>query len=498
MVGAFFGASALAADSQKIIDVKTVQGWITQKHANWHAKESWVSKLPKEDIQRMLGLQKPPQGTLDFSAVRKNTVDGGIDWRNVNGVNWLAPVMNQGNCGSCVAFSTVATLEARTSIAYGMPYLRASFSPQALFACGGGGCETGWYPDDAAKYLQTTGIPDEACMPYTSGSTGNDASCGQKCSDADARSMKIAGYSQPTSYGGSPEAVKEALKKGPLATTLTVYADFVTYGGGVYKHVGGAYLGGHAVSLVGYDDAKGAWLIRNSWGAEWGDGGFAWMSYDDTSGIASDTWAFDIAGNADVLSVSAPLNREYVSGKYQLMAQGGGAKAQDVQFHLKDADGRDAGGVACRATASGCAAEVDTTQLKQGRYEIVAQSMANPNVKSQVREFYVLNSEPALSLTMTPDSGVDLTRPMSGRPVFQITSKSAFVPMQHVEFRAIDANGKIVSIKSNDYVLEQMKMGWRTMTVTPGQYTILFHGETKYNGKVYAVDSNSYKITVKQ
>ncbi|MBI3556151.1 MAG: hypothetical protein HY074_07800 [Deltaproteobacteria bacterium] len=495
-MGAFFATSAFAADSQKIIDVKTVQGWITQKHANWRAKESWVSRLPKEDIQRMLGLQKPPQGTLDFSGVRKNAVEGGLDWRNVNGVNWLAPVMNQGNCGSCVAFSTVATLEARTSIAYGMPNLRASFSPQALFACGGGGCETGWYPDDAAKYLQTTGIPDEACMPYTSGSTGNDASCGQKCGDADARSLKIAGYTQPTSYGGSPEAVKEALKKGPLATTLTVYADFVTYGGGVYKHVGGAYLGGHAVSLVGYDDAKGAWLIRNSWGAEWGDNGFAWMSYDDTSGIASDTWAYDIAGNADVLAVSAPLNREYVSGKYQLTAQGGGAKAQDVQFHLKDADGREAGAVACRAAAQGCVAELDTTTLKQGRYEIVAQSVASPSVKSQVREFYVLNSEPQLSLAMTPDG--DLSQPINGRPTFQITAKSAFVPMQHVEFRAIDSNGKIAAIKSNDYVLEQMKMGWRTMTVTPGQYTILFHGETKYNGKVYAVDSNSYTVTVKQ
>jgi hypothetical protein len=73
---------------------------------------------------------------------------------------------------------------------------------------------------------------------------------------------------QQSSSGGSTiEDVKAALQKGPLITTLAVYADFESYSSGVYKHVddGNAPEGGHAVSIIGYDDSKNAWLIRNSW-----------------------------------------------------------------------------------------------------------------------------------------------------------------------------------------------------------------------------------------
>src|SRR5581483_8309882 len=112
----------------------------------------------------MLGSTRPPAGRLDFSGIHAKGASS-LDWRNMNGVNWLGPVMNQGNCGSCVAFATVATLEGRTSIAAGFPTLRPTFSPQQLFACGGGACEQGWQPSSAADFLQNTGIVDEACLP---------------------------------------------------------------------------------------------------------------------------------------------------------------------------------------------------------------------------------------------------------------------------------------------------------------------------------------------
>ncbi|MBI3543351.1 MAG: hypothetical protein HY075_08785 [Deltaproteobacteria bacterium] len=493
-----FCANAALADAQKAIDVQTVQRELVAKHATWQAKESWVSRLSEDELKRMMGLQKPPQGRLDFEGARAlDGTRGAIDWRNQNGVNWLGPVMNQGNCGSCVAFATVATLEGRTSVAAGAPWLRPTFSPQALFACGGGACESGWWPDEAARYLQTTGIPDEACMPYTSGSTGIDGQCSQKCADADSRSQKINGYNQPSSYGGSVDAVKEALKTGPLVTTLTVYGDFVTYGSGVYKHVTGSYLGGHAVSLVGFDDSKRAWLIRNSWGKEWGENGFAWVSWDDSSGIGADTWAFEIAPPADVLSVVAPLDREMISGTYRLTAQGLGTKTQDVRFRLRGADGRDVAAYNCvNKTKTGCTTDIDTTQLPQGRYEIVAESVSFVAVKSQPRELFVINSEPKATVSFQPAGGTDLSRPLSGRPEFVVTVNSAPVPLSHIEFRAIDSAGRVAAIKSNDYVLPNMKMGWRTMTVPSGRYTILFHGETRYRGQVYAVDSNAFQVTV--
>ena len=498
LVGAF-GFSAYA-DNQKVVEVQSVQGWISKTHANWRAKESWVTRLSKSEIQRMLGVKKVTEGKLSYESSARHGLDtaaGSIDWRNMNGVNWLGPVMNQGNCGSCVAFATVASLEARTSIAAGIPMLRPTFSPQMLFACGGGGCDSGWQPEEAANFLQNTGVTDEACLPYTSGSTGADVACTAKCGDADSRSFKIQGANAPAVLNSSADNVKAALKNGPLVTTLTVYGDFVTYAGGIYKHGIGDALGGHAVSLVGYDDAKRAWLIRNSWGPEWGDNGFAWVSWDDESGIANETWGFNIAQGNGTLSVASPSDREYVSGQYQLIANSQGLKGQEFKFHLTGDGGRDAGTFTCAKSANGCSTTLDTTTLKEGRYEIYADGDAD-QVKSQVREFYVINSEPKMTLSFTPADGTDLSQPQNGRPEFNVTVGSSPVPMQHMEFRALNAMGDIVSVKSNDYVLPQTKMGWRTMTVPAGKYKILFHGETNYKGKTYAVDSASVMITVQE
>jgi len=488
-------AGQVRADSQKVVDINEVRARIAAEHAGWRAGESWVTRLSRDEVKNLLGLSYEPQGTLDFEAAGARATKGAVDWRSKDGINWLGPVMNQGNCGSCVAFATVATLEGQVAISQGAPWLRPTFSPGQLFACGGGGCETGWQPGQAAQVLKSDGIVDEACMPYTSGSTGQDQECSQQCADSGSRTYKIRGSSAPSSYGGSVDKVKAALAHGPLVTTLSVYSDFLTYAGGIYKHVTGAYAGGHAVSLVGYDDAKRAWLIRNSWGQEWGESGFAWVSWDDVSGVGGNTWEFDVATDANALTVATPGDRDYASGDYALTAKRLGTGGGDVTFKVSGTDGRSAD-VAC-TTATGsdtCSAHVDTTQMREGRYEIYAQTGAS---RSQVREFFVINSAPQMAISFQAADGTDLTKPLTGRPEFKIHAQFSPVPIQHVEFRAIDSTGKIAARKSNDYVLEDMQMGWRTMTVPDGHYTLVMHGETTYQGKVYAVDSNTFSVTVK-
>ena len=496
---------AKSDSNQKVMELSDVQAMLSanKELATWTPKETWVSQLSVAEAKRMMGVKrKIPGGQLNtHSPIRGNET---VDWRNMNGVNYLGTVMNQGNCGSCVAFAAVATLEAQTTITTGATWMHPSFSAQALFACGGGGCDSGWYPDSAVEYLQDRGAADNACMPYTSGSTGKDAKCSSACSDVASRSMKIKGSDQPSSSGpfggssGSIDAVKKALKKGPMITTLSVYGDFVTYGGGVYRHVGGKALGGHAVSLVGYSDEKRAWLIRNSWGEEWGEHGFGWISWDDTSGVADETWSLDVGANAPGVAVTYPLDRSYVSGNVNFTASMGTKTmfAEPVKFVVTADSGNAVQTLDCGSvSASSCQANVDTTAMKEGHYTIMAQGKET-GAKSQTREFYVINSEPKMSLSFKGASGVDLTKPLDGRPEFVITATSSPVPMQHIVLQVLDASGKVVSSKDNPDVLPVNQMGWRTVTVKDGKYSMRIHGEMPYNGKLYAVDSASVPITV--
>ncbi len=79
---------------------------------------------------------------------------------------------------------------------------------------------------------------------------------------------------------GNPAGMKEHISTyGAVTACLDVYRDFYSYGSGVYRHVTGKNVGGHCVSLVGYDDAQSCWIAKNSWGTGWGDGGFVRIAY---------------------------------------------------------------------------------------------------------------------------------------------------------------------------------------------------------------------------
>ena len=460
----------------------------TNIHPKWTAKESWVTKLAPQEKKKLFGLSYIPKAHLDFeSAKLKSDLPASVDWRNKDGINWLGPVMNQGNCGSCVAFSTIATLEARTTIAAGIPWLRPTFSPQQIFSCGGGSCSSGWTPDGSTAYLQNVGATDEACMPYLSGSTGTNTSCSVKCGDANQRATRIVNTTNPSMDNGNIEVVKAALLDGPLITTMTVYDDFLTYSTGVYTHTSGTMGGGHAISLVGYDSNTRAWLIRNSWGPEWGDQGFAWVSWDDISGVGAETWAMEIATSKNYLTVTAPADKEYISGAYTFTAQNSAKAAADTKIHLKDDDGNE---VAVYANGS----SVDTTKLQEGRYQIFAESASNA-AQSQVREFYVINSIPKMTLSVGGVSGMSFSK-LHDRAVFSINTDSAPVPMQHMLFQLIDENGKVAYAKSNNYVLPYLRMGWWTTEVPNGNYTVQYSGSTTYQGKVYAVSADPLPVTI--
>jgi C1A family cysteine protease len=129
---------------------------------------------------------------------------------------------------------------------------------------------------------KNTGVPDEACFPYV----GSQQACNQ-CADWQNRVTKITGWHTITAAADMKAWLST---QGPLATCFTVYNDFFAYTNGVYKHVSGGVAGGHCVCVVGYNDAGGYWICKNSWGTGWGQAGFFYIAYGEC-GIDSTMWA---------------------------------------------------------------------------------------------------------------------------------------------------------------------------------------------------------------
>jgi hypothetical protein len=221
-----------------------------------------------------------------------------FDWRDVDGVDWTTSIKSQGSCGSCVAFGTLGALEAVVQIEHGVSY-DVDLSESFLFYCGGGTCVGGWYPSEASDYLVNVGVTDEACFPYLDW----DLRCNEKASNWNQRLIRV---SRSGTVVNEVSIIKEALLEyGPLSTTMKVFEDFRYYSSGVYDHVWGRELGGHCVTIVGYNDDPGYWICKNSWGTGWGEQGWFNIKYR-RSELGKHTYFYtDVYGN---LPPNEPIN----------------------------------------------------------------------------------------------------------------------------------------------------------------------------------------------
>jgi putative hemolysin len=222
-----------------------------------------------------------------------------FDWRNYQGSDWMTPVKDQGNCGSCWAFSAVGVSEAAHNIANNDPNLDKDLSEQYLVSdCSGSGTCCGGYKAGALEYIRDYGIPDESCMSYADGGGCSceggscDSNCayriGDSCSDrtcsdrcenwADRRE-----YIASTGYVSTDrQIIKQALvDTGPLAVSMGIGSSYGgSFDGDIYRCTIDTGTN-HAVAIVGYDDAGGYWWVRNSWGTSWGDGGYFKLGYGE-------------------------------------------------------------------------------------------------------------------------------------------------------------------------------------------------------------------------
>jgi C1A family cysteine protease len=194
------------------------------------------------------------------------TINGDIDWTSQGAVT---PVKNQGQCGSCWAFSATGGLEGLSKLAYGS---LQSFSESQLVDCSGKygnqACNGGLM-DNAFKYVKDHGIVTEAEYPYKA--------VKQTCK-IDSGSFKISGFTDIKNCND----LANALTGRPISVAVDA-TNWSPYKSGIFSNCKTSL--NHGVTLVGM--SGDSWVIKNSWGSSWGESGHVRLAKGNTCGVCN-------------------------------------------------------------------------------------------------------------------------------------------------------------------------------------------------------------------
>ncbi|XP_077238278.1 cathepsin B-like protease 2 [Tasmannia lanceolata] len=280
--------------------------------AGWKASVNpRLSNYTISQFKHLLGVKPEPQNSLETIPVKThpkslrlpNQFDARTAWPQCS---TIGEILDQGHCGSCWAFGAVESLSDRFCIHFDM---NISLSVNDLLSCCGfmcgDGCDGG-YPYRAWRYFVQHGVVTEECDPYFDDIGCSHPGCEpeyptpvckKKCKVKN-QLWKESKHFSVSAYRISSDPydiMAEVYKNGPVEVSFTVYEDFAHYRSGVYKHITGDVLGGHAVKLIGWgtsDDGEDYWLIANQWNRSWGDDGlFMIRRGTDECGIEADVVA---------------------------------------------------------------------------------------------------------------------------------------------------------------------------------------------------------------
>ncbi|RZC17264.1 vignain-like [Glycine soja] len=213
--------------------------------------------------------QGTPRGNGTFMYEKVGSVPPSVDWRK-NGA--VTGVKDQGQCGSCWAFSTVVAVEGINQIKTNK---LVSLSEQELVDCDtkkNAGCNGGLMESAFEFIKQKGGITTESNYPYTA----QDGTC--DASKANDLAVSIDGHENVPA--NDENALLKAVANQPVSVAIDAGgSDFQFYSEGVFTGDCSTELN-HGVAIVGYGttvDGTDYWTVRNSWGPEWGEQGYIRM-----------------------------------------------------------------------------------------------------------------------------------------------------------------------------------------------------------------------------
>ncbi|CAD6261984.1 unnamed protein product [Miscanthus lutarioriparius] len=219
-----------------------------------------------------LGVRTKPQRERKLStryhAADNEDLPESVDWRTKGAV---AEVKDQGSCGSCWAFSTIAGVEGINQIVTGD---LISLSEQELVDCDTSynqGCNGGLMDYAFEFIINNGGIDTEADYPYK----GTDGRC-----DANKKNAKVVTIdSYEDVPANSEKSLQKAVANQPVSVAIEAGGSaFQLYSSGIFTGKCGTALD-HGVTAVGYgtENGKDYWIVKNSWGSSWGESGYVRM-----------------------------------------------------------------------------------------------------------------------------------------------------------------------------------------------------------------------------
>ena len=229
--------------------------------------------------------------------LRAEDLPKNLDWRNMNGTNYLSWNKNQHipqYCGACWAEATTSCIADRINIANGKGKLTVALSVQSILNCRGGGSCNGGNPGGVYDFIHEHGVPDNTCMNYEA-NDHKEQKCDPffVCRDCTGPppAANQTGFDhcwtidQPkkyfiSEYGyafGVNQMKAELFSRGPISCGMHVTDKFEAYTGGIYSEKSLLPFPNHEIAIVGWgttDEGEEYWIGRNSWGTYWGEGGF--------------------------------------------------------------------------------------------------------------------------------------------------------------------------------------------------------------------------------
>ncbi|KAG5900449.1 hypothetical protein JTB14_029335 [Gonioctena quinquepunctata] len=290
---------------------------INKAQSTWKAGRNFGEHISMSYIKGLMGVLPnhrnylPPVMEHNLEGLEIPTeFDSRSEWPHCPTIQ---EIRDQGSCGSCWAFGAVEAMSDRVCI-HSKGSQNFHFSADDLVSCCwtcGMGCNGG-FPGAAWHYWVRKGLvsggpygSDQGCRPYEISPcehhvNGTRPPCKEgggtpKCQQVCEKSYPVA-YDKDKHYGSKAYSISndvsqiqtEIMKNGPVEAAFSVYADFVNYKSGVYQHVQGTLLGGHAIRIIGWGIENGTpyWTVANSWNSDWGDHGtFKILRGQDQCGI---------------------------------------------------------------------------------------------------------------------------------------------------------------------------------------------------------------------